>query len=105
MTDRASDSYRGRPEAESLALRNLADETVGLTGDLLVRRYKMFLRHWVETGDNAAVVPETGKDRSNLSRDYRPQVITVKIGVFIRLTRNGDRCRSSARPSRGSPRR
>ena len=91
VRDRASQNYRGRPGAEALALRDLVEEAVGLAGDLLAPPYEMFLRRWVETGNIAAVAREMGKDRSHLSRDYRPRVVTVVTDVFMRLTGNGDR--------------
>ena len=105
VRDRASRSYRGRPGAEALALRDLVEEAVGLAGDLLAPPYEMFLRRWVETGNIAAVAREMGRDRSHLSRDYRPRVVTVVTEVFMRLTGNGDRYRRSVRSNRERPRR
>ena len=100
VRDRASHSYRGRPGAEALALRDLVEEAIGLAGDLLAPTYALFLRRWVETGNISAVAREMGKDRSHLSRNYRPRVVMVVTDVFMRLTGNGDRGGRSLRPSR-----
>ena len=105
VRDRASHSYRGRPGAEALALRDLVEEAVRLASDLLAPPYEMFLRRWVETGNIAAVAREMGKDRSHLSRDYRPRVVTVVTDVFMRLTGNGDRYSRGVSSNRGRPRR
>ena len=100
VKDRASHRYRGRPGAEALALRDLVEEAVVLAGDLLPPSHQMFLCRWVATGNIAAVAREMGKDRSHLSRDYRPRVVMVVTDVFMSLTGNGDRRGRNNRPSR-----
>ena len=99
VQDRASHAYRGRPGADALALRDLVEEAVSLARDLLAPPHETFLRRWVATGNIAAVAREMGKDRSHLSRDYRPRVVTVVTDVFMSLTGNGDR--RSRRTRRG----
>ena len=91
VQDRASHAYRGRPGAEAMALRDLVEEAVRLASDLLAPPHETFLRRWVATGNIAAVAREMGKDRSHLSRDYRPRVVMVVTDVFMSLTGNGDR--------------
>ena len=86
MQDRAARIYRGHPGAEALALRDLVEEAVKLAGDLLDPPHETFLRRWVATGNLAAVAREMGKDRSHLSRDYRPRVVMVVTAVFMSLT-------------------
>ena len=103
VRDRASHTYRGRPGAEALTLRELVEEAVGLAVDLLAPPYEMFLRRWVETGNIAAVAREMGKDRSHLSRDNRPRVVTVVTGVFMQRSGIGDRYGRSVRTNRGRP--
>ena len=100
VQDRASHAYRGRPGAEALALRDLVEEAVSLASDLLAPPYATFLRRWVATGNIAAVAREMGKDRSHLSRDYRPRVVMVVTDVFMSLTGNGERRDRSRRPRR-----
>ncbi len=100
MQERASHVYRGRPGAEALALRDLVEEAVSLARDLLATPYETFLRRWVATGNIAAVAREMGKDRSHLSRDYRPRVVMVVTDVFMSLTGNGDRGSRKTRRSR-----
>ena len=100
MQDRASRSYRGRPGAEALALRDLVEEAVSLASDLLAPQYETFLRRWVATGNITAVAREMGKDRSHLSLDYRPRVMMVVTDVFMSLTGNGERRDRSTRPRR-----
>jgi len=89
VQDRASHAYCGRPGADALALRDLVEEAVSLARDLLAPPYETFLRRWVATGNIAAVAREMGKDRSHLSRDYRPRVVMVVTDVFMSLTGNG----------------
>ncbi len=103
VRDLASHSYRGRPGAEALGLRDLVEVAVGLAGDLLAPPYEKLLRRWVETGNIAAVAREMGKNRSHLSRDYRPRVVIVVTDVFMRLTGNVDRRRRGVRSNRGRP--
>lgn len=100
VQDRASHAYRGRPGADALALRDLVEEAVSLARDLLAPPYETFLRRWVATGNIAAVAREMGKDRSHLSRDYRPRVVMVVTDVFMSLTGNGDRGSRRTRRSR-----
>ena len=54
----------------------------------------------VATGNIAEVAREMGKDRSHLSRDYRPRVVMVVTDVFMSLTGNGDRRARNTRPGR-----
>ena len=91
VQDRATDTYGWRPGAEGLALRDLVEEAVTLAGDLLAPSHRTFLRRWVATGNLAAVAREMGKDRSHLSRDYRPRVVMVVTAVFMSLTGHGKR--------------
>ena len=100
VQDRASHAYRGRPGAEAMALRDLVAEAVRLASDLLSPPHETFLRRWVATGNIAAVAREMGRDRSHLSRDYRPWVVMVVTDVFMSLTGNGDRRGRNRRPSR-----
>ena len=100
VQDRASHAYRGRPGADAMALRDLVEEAVRLASDLLAPPYETFLRRWVATGNIAAVAREMGKDRSHLSRDYRPRVVMVVTDVFMSLTGNGHRRGRNTRPSR-----
>ena len=100
VQDRASRHYPGHPGADALALRDLVEEAVGLAGDLLEPRYATFLRRWVATGNIAAVAREMGRDRSHLSRDYRPRVVMVVTDVFMRLTANADYGTRTTRPRR-----
>ena len=100
VQDRASHAYRGRPGADALALRDLVEEAVSLARDLLAPPYETFLRRWVATGNIAAVAREMGKDRSHLSRDYRPRVVMVVTDVFMGLTGNGDRRSRKTRAGR-----
>ena len=90
VQDRAMRNYRGHPGAEALALRDLVEEAITLACDLLAPHHATFLRRWVATGNIAEVAREMGKDRSHLSRDYRPRVVMVATDVFMRLadTRN-----------------
>ncbi len=81
-------------------MRDLVEEAVVLAGDLLPPSHQMFLCRWVATGNIAAVAREMGKDRSHLSRDYRPRVVMVVTDVFMSLTGNGDRRGRNNRPSR-----
>ncbi len=74
-----------------MALRDLVEEAVRLASDLLAPPHETFLRRWVATGNIAAVAREMGKERSHLSRDYRPRVVMVVTDVFMRLTGNGGR--------------
>ncbi len=83
-----------------MALRDLVAEAVRLASDLLAPPHETFLRRWVATGNIAAVAREMGKDRSHLSRDYRPRVVMVVTDVFMSLTGNGDRRGRNRRPSR-----
>ena len=91
VQDRALHAYRGRPGADAMALRDLVEEAVRLASDLLAPPYETFLRRWVATGNIAAVAREMGRDRSHLSRDYRPRVVMVVTDVFMSLTGNADR--------------
>ncbi len=100
VQDRASHSYRGRPGAEALALRDLVEEAVSLASDLLAPPYETFLRRWVATGNIAAVAREMGKDRSHLSRDYRPRVVMVVTDVFMSLRGSGEYRDANTRPRR-----
>ena len=100
VKDRAAHRYRGRPGAEALALRDLVEEAIALAADLLPPSQRMFLCRWVATGNIAAVAREMGKDRSHLSRDYRPRVVMVVTDVFMSLTGNGDRRARNARQVR-----
>ena len=86
VQDLATRKYRGHPGAEALALRDLVNEAVTLAQDLLAPHHATFLRRWVATGNIAKVAREMGKDRSHLSRDYRPRVVMVVTDVFMRLT-------------------
>ena len=100
VQDRASHGYRGRPGAEALALRDLVEEAIALAADLLPPSHRMFLCRWVATGNISAVAREMGKDRSHLSRDYRPRVVMVVTDVFMSLTGNGHRRGRNTRPGR-----
>ena len=100
VQDRATRRYRGRPGAEALALRDLVEEAVALAADLLPPAHRMFLCRWVATGNIAEVAREMGKDRSHLSRDYRPRVVMVVTDVFMGLTGNGDRRSRKTRAGR-----
>ena len=100
VQDRVTHSYCGHPGAEALALRDLVEEAVRLAGDLLAPPHETFLRRWVATGNLAAVAREMGKDRSHLSRDYRPRVVMVVTAVFMSLTGNGKRRMQDTQPSR-----
>ena len=91
VQDRASHRYRGRPGAEALALRDLVEEAIALAADLLPPSHRMFMCRWVATGNIAEVAREMDKDRSHLSRDYRPRVVMVVTDVFMSLTGNRDR--------------
>ena len=83
-----------------MALRDPVEEAVRLASDLLAPPYETFLRRWVATGNLAAVAREMGKDRSNLSRDYRPRVVMVVTDGFMSLTGNGERRCRRTRPGR-----
>ncbi len=83
-----------------MALRDLVEEAVRLASDLLAPPYEMFLRRWLATGNIAEVAREMGKDRSHLSRAYRPRVVMVVTDVFMSLTGNGDRRGRNTRSSR-----
>ena len=98
VQDRAAHRYGWRPGAEGLALRDLVEEAVTLAGDLLAPSHRMFLRRWVATGNIAAVAREMGKDRSHLSRDYRPRVVMVVTAVFMSLTGHGKRRMRNTQP-------
>ena len=100
VQDRASHSYRGRPGAEALALRDLVEAAVSLASDLLAPPYETFLRRWVATENVAAVTREMGRDRSHLSRAYRPRVVMVVTDVFMKLTGSGDHRDANTRPRR-----
>ncbi len=86
VQDHAVRNYRGHPGAHALALRDLIEEAIALASDLLAPHHATFLRRWVATGNIAAVAREMGKDRSHLSRHYRPHVVMVVTDVFMRLT-------------------
>ncbi len=86
VQDLAMRRYRGHPGAEALALRDLVNEAISLADDLLAPHHATFLRRWVATGNIAKVAREMGKDRSHLSRDYRPRVVMVVTDVFMRRT-------------------
>ena len=90
VQDLAMRNYRGHPGAEALALRDLVSEAITLAGDLLAPHHATFLRRWVATGNISEVAREMGKDRSHLSRDYRPRVVMVVTAVFMRLTGTRD---------------
>ena len=98
VQDRAAHTYGWRPGAEALALRDLVEEAVKLACDLLDPAHETFLRRWVATGNIAAVAREMGKDRSHLSRDYRPRVVMVVTDVFMSLTGQGKRRMRDPRP-------
>ena len=100
VQDRAFHIYRERPGADAMALRDLVEGAVRLASDLLAPPYGTFLRRWVATGNIAAVAREMGRDRSHLSRDYRPRVVMVVTDVFMSLTGNGDRRGRNTRPRR-----
>ena len=100
VQDRASHSYRGRPGAEAQALRDLVEEAVSLASDLLAPPYETFLRRWVAKENVAAVTREIGRDRSHLSRDYRPRVVMVVTDVFMKLTGSGEHRNANTRPRR-----
>ncbi len=93
-------SYFGHPGADALALRDLVERAVGLAGDLLEPRYATFLRRWVATENVAAVAREMGRDRSHLSRDYRPRVVMAVTDVFMKLTGSGEHRDANTRPRR-----
>ena len=96
--ERARRSYPEHPGADALALRDLVTEAVSLAGDLLDPQSATFLRCWVATGNIAAVAREMGRDRSHVSRHYRPRVVMVVTEVFMRLTGNGQAATRGLRP-------
>lgn len=104
VRERARRNYPDHPGADALALRDLVTEAVGLSGDLLDPSSATFLRRWVATGNIAAVAREMGRDRSHVSRHYRPRVVTVVTDVFMHLAGQGHvrtrtpRPRASRRP-------
>ena len=98
VQERAAHTYGWRPGAEALALRDLVGEAVKLSADLLDPAHETFLRRWVATGNIAAVAREMGRDRSHLSRDYRPRVVMVVTDVFMSLTGHGRRRMRNSQP-------
>ena len=86
VQDLATRNFRRHSGAEALALRDLVSEAIILAHDLLASHPATFLRRWVATSNTAEVAREMGKDRSHLSRSYRPRVVMVVTDVFMRLT-------------------
>lgn len=80
--------YAEKISGAGFALRDLVAESVEIAAEMLPPPYGEFLGRWAKTGNIAAVAREMGKDRSHLSRSYRPRVVAAATSVFLQLVKS-----------------